>query len=301
MQFRWANPTDLPAVTALMAATGTTIDTANRTGFHDFIERRMYRPEWMRVADRDGEVMAAAVFWGPPEGDTPASLDGLFGDASTWTPLLAEVPNIDYHMFLPGNWRDDPAVTAALHPRQSAAAAAGLTELLERYRYEWTTGAPVPRSTGRLDFRPEPDDSAWARMFAAVAEGSLDHNTRDEVAKVGPSKYAEAEVELYKSFPSPRDWWFFAYDQAGELVGFGLPSTNHGGPVVGFLGVLPAYRGRGYVDEILDGITRSHIDRDAKRIVADTDSTNEPMARSFERSGYHRFGVRLVFSRPTAS
>jgi RimJ/RimL family protein N-acetyltransferase len=173
--------------------------------------------------------------------------------------------------------------------------------MLERYRYEWTTSAPVSPPTGRLTFRPEPDDAAWARMFAEIAEGSLDHNTREEVAKLGRAKYAEAEVELYKSFPGPRDWWFFAYDQAGELVGFGLPSANHAGPVVGFIGVLPAYRGRGYVDEILAEITRWHVDLGAKRIVADTDSTNEPMARSFERSGYNRFGVRLVFSRPTAS
>jgi RimJ/RimL family protein N-acetyltransferase len=296
MRFRWATNDDLPAITALLAATGTTIDTA-KPRFPEFVDRKMYRPEWTRVADRSGAVVAAAVFWGPPEGDCPVSLDGLFGDASAWTPLLAGVPDIDYHVFLPGDWRDDPAVTAALEPRRRAAAGAGLTEMLERYRYEWTQSAPVPPPSARLEFRPEPDDVAWARMFADVAVGSLDHNTREEVARLGPAGYAEAEVELYRSFPSPREWWFFAYDRAGELVGFGMPSANHGGPVVGFLGVLPAHRGHGYVDEILAGITRWHAGRDAQRIVADTDSTNVPMARCFERSGYRRFGVRFVFSR----
>jgi hypothetical protein len=55
-------------------------------------------------------------------------------------------------------------------------------------------------------------------MFADVAEGSLDHNTREKVTRLGQAAYAGAEVERYKSFLSPREWWFLAYDRAGETV-----------------------------------------------------------------------------------
>jgi RimJ/RimL family protein N-acetyltransferase len=131
-------------------------------------------------------------------------------------------------------------------------------------------------------------------MFAAVADGSLDAGTRDEVRRLGLVGYAEAEVELYKSMPGERSWWRFAYDQAGDLVGFAMPSRNNGGPVVGFLGVLPAHRGHGYAADLLAEITADLADLGAERIVADTDATNMPMAATFDRLGYRRFGIRLV-------
>ena len=47
-----------------------------------------------------------------------------------------------------------------------------------------------------------------------------------------------------------------AYDAAGELVGFALPSAEQtGGPVVGYLGVLAEHRGNGYSDDLLAEIT----------------------------------------------
>ncbi len=75
-----------------------------------------------------------------------------------------------------------------------------------------------------------------------------------------------------------------------------MPSANSGGPVVGFLGVLPSHRGHGYVDDLLAEITADLADMDAQRITADTDATNTPMAAAFDRAGYHRFGIRLVAS-----
>jgi RimJ/RimL family protein N-acetyltransferase len=40
------------------------------------------------------------------------------------------------------------------------------------------------------------------------------------------------------------------------------------------------------------------VDAGAERIVADTDTTNVPMARAFERAGYRTFAIRLVLSAP---
>jgi RimJ/RimL family protein N-acetyltransferase len=61
--------------------------------------------------------------------------------------------------------------------------------------------------------------------------------------------------------------------------------------------VLPEYRGRGYVDEILAEVTRIlAIEAGATAIHADTDLGNQPMAAAFERLGYRNFGRRLVLS-----
>ena len=79
--------------------------------------------------------------------------------------------------------------------------------------------------------------------------------------------------------------------QAGEVAGFGVPSRNTEFPVVGYLGVLPEHRGRGYVDEILAEITRILVaDAGATTIHADTDLENRPMAAAFERCGYRVTG-----------
>ncbi len=82
-----------------------------------------------------------------------------------------------YEITLPPGWRSDPAA-AAFGWRRDAAARAGLTGELERIRFEWTPGAGLPRSSGRLVFRPERDDEVFLDVFRQIAVGSLDVITR---------------------------------------------------------------------------------------------------------------------------
>ncbi|MEY7974187.1 GNAT family N-acetyltransferase [Saccharomonospora xinjiangensis] len=69
---------------------------------------------------------------------------------------------------------------------------------------------------------------------------------------------------------------------------------------VGYLGVLPELRGRGYVDDILGDITRFHAAEGADRITATTDVPNTPMAKAFERANYRMTEVRMVFKAPAS-
>ena len=70
----------------------------------------------------------------------------------------------------------------------------------------------------------------------------------------------EAATQHYEDelarYASPRDWWRIATLSGGEPVGFVLPARNDYGPIIAYLGVLPAHRGNGYVDEILGEGTR---------------------------------------------
>jgi RimJ/RimL family protein N-acetyltransferase len=313
MLFRTSTDADIDRVRELLAApeSGGAVTTMTVDRFDRNLGTGHYRPQWIQVAEEDdGRIVAAALLWGFPDGRYPLALDALLiddrvtGAEDVFTELVRaaivsrplDAEPLEYHVFLPGQWRTDAAITAGLTVRLAAAAAAGLTEHLERFRYEWTADMGVPARSTRLRFRPEPDDEAWVTMFADVAAGSLDAATRAEVDRLGVRGYAAADVELYKTMPGDRSWWKFAYDTSGDLVGFAMPSRNDAGPVVGFLGVLPAYRGRGYADDLLAEITADLADLGAQRIVADTDATNTPMAASFDRAGYHRFGVRLVAS-----
>jgi RimJ/RimL family protein N-acetyltransferase len=77
-----------------------------------------------------------------------------------------------------------------------------------------------------------------------------------------------------------------------------LPNRNTDGAVVGYLGVLPALRGRGYINDLVAHATRFHAGRGEPRIAATTDTTNRPMAAAFEHAGYRACGIRYVLSEP---
>lgn len=310
MHIRTMVEADLDRVRALLADQSVNNPTVER--FDELTATKAYRPEWTWVAEQGGTIVGMSLWWGFPEGDRPLALDGLYADLSItdpvplWTDLITPVfrtvgprdEQPQYHIFLSSGWRSDPAVVEALTPRLAAAAAAGLSETLERLRYEWLPEFGAPARSTRLSFRAEPDDEAFVSVFRRVAEGSLDANTRASMIRKGAEGYAREELEHIKMMPGPREWWRLACDGDGELVGFGIPSANANGPVVGFLGVLPEHRGHGYVDDILAEITAFLAATGAQRIVADTDITNRPMAASFERAGYRNFAIRLVASRP---
>ncbi|MEV4573434.1 GNAT family N-acetyltransferase [Nonomuraea jabiensis] len=305
MLFRTAVEDDLDRL--LGCVVDESISWAHPERLLSFLESGNYRYDriWLAVAD-DGEILARAVWWGFPDGDRPLALDCLYVHPSVddRVGLAAELLRrahdaygqaIEYHVFVTNGWREHPKAAAAIAWRWEAAGRAGLTEELERLRYEWTAG-PVPEPSDRLVFRGEDDDEVFVEAFRRVAVGTLDFHTRQALATVDPLEQAREDVRDNRSMRGDRSWWRLAYDKSGDLVGVALPSANDGGPVVGYLGVVPEHRGHGYVDDLLGEITRSHAERGVQRIVADTDSGNVPMARAFERAGYRNFAIRLVLS-----
>jgi GNAT superfamily N-acetyltransferase len=283
-----------------------------------------YRPEWTWVAEDEGRVLARAIWWGFADAAHPLVLDCVSasgslragGSAPGRAALAARLitagqqalrrpgPSVapGYEINLPAGWRSDPAAAAAFAWRRDAAARAGLTDELERIRFEWTPEAGLPRSSGRLVFRPEPDDDAFLDVFRQIAVGSLDVITRREVAALGAARQARDDMGIYLAMPGERDWWRLAYTadggQPGQLAGMILPNRNSSGAVVGYLGVVPGMRGRGYIDDLVAETTRFHAGHGEPRIAATTDVTNVPMAAAFERAGYRAWGIRYVLSEP---
>jgi hypothetical protein len=58
------------------------------------------------------------------------------------------------------------------------------------------------------------------------------------------------------------------------------------GAIIGYVGVLPAQRGHGYIDEILAEGTRVLAAQNVPRIRASTDLGNVTMAAAFVRAGW---------------
>lgn len=308
MKIRTTVEADLDTIHTLIAEQS--LNTVTRERYDEYLVSGAYRHDWSWVLEDDDRIIALAIWWGLEQFDHPFSIDGLYcvpgvDRIPVWTELIrhalgtipAEADQPEYHIFVPNGWRDQPDVVAELEPRLQAAAAAGLSEVTERLRYEWVPGTGSPARSTRLRFAPG-DDEAFLDVFRRVIEGSLDASTRRAVARVGVDGAAKEDLEIYQSMPGERSWWRLAYDDTGALVGFALPSANNGGPVVGYLGVLAEHRGNGYSDDLLAEITHVLVETGAERIRADTDLTNKPMAASFERLGYRNHAVRMVASYP---
>ncbi len=117
-----------------------------------------------------------------------------------------------------------------------------------------------------------------------------------EDARSAVDATAREEMGFYLSAPGKREWWRIAYTCEGEVAGMGIPSATPYSVNVGYLGVVPEFRGRGYVDEVLAEITRLHVANGESRITATTDMGNTPMAAAFGRAGYRNTEIRINLS-----
>ncbi|MEU0271938.1 GNAT family N-acetyltransferase [Streptomyces sp. NPDC006307] len=249
-----------------------------------------YRPEWTWIAERDGEVVARAAWWGGPDDTEPMLLnwfDVADGEEEAGAELLRRAAHrTEYELILPAGWRERPDVRAAGEARIAAAQAAGMRLLVERFSYRWTPECGLPERPGRLEFRPEPDDDVILDVLRRVHSVTLDAHALRAIAEHGPDAAAREELDFFRWCPSPRAWWQLAYTPDGELVGLHIPAHNTAGPIVGFIGVVPEQRGHGYAYDLLVECTHFLAERGARFIAGATDQGNVPMAKHFARAGH---------------
>jgi hypothetical protein len=258
--------------------------------YREFVTLGQYRPEWTWVALRDNRVVARAAWWSGPEDDAPMTLDWLDfapGEDDAAVELLRNAGfGVEYCLLLPARWRDEPDVRAAGEARIDVARRAGMRPFVERLRYVWTPADGLPARPGRLTYRPEPDDDVILDVLRRVAHGSLDAHDRLTLDKGGVEAVARDNLEFLQWMPSPREWWRLAFTPSGELVGLTAPGRNYSVPVIGIVGVVPEQRGNRYAYDLLVEATHLLVEAGVEEIAADTDTTNTPMAATFQRAGY---------------
>lgn len=268
------------------------------------------RAEWTWAAfSTSGEVVGRLLLWAPADKSEPVSLEMLDVNApdsrrqATAVGLLAaarrelchdsseSLPN--YELRLPVGWRQDQVVGQAVDWRLGVLRSVGMVQANERLQLEWGDAMPLPTKPTGLHFRTA-EDLEFLALFEAAARGSLDVATRMDLLTMTPAKQATADFEFYRDCPGERSWWRVAADRAGVAVGFVIPSATPYHRNIGYLAVLPEFRGRGFVDELLCYATRFHAGQGAPGITATTDVVNEPMAAAFARAGYEVTEIRLV-------
>ncbi|MER6631375.1 GNAT family N-acetyltransferase [Streptomyces sp. NPDC000987] len=259
-----------------------------------------HRPDWKRVALRDGTVVARGAWWGGPEDTRPVNInwfDVAEGEEEAGARLLRTAPwHVDkLELTLPAHWRDEPALRTAAETRFRAARAAGYELLVERYLYRWTPECGLPERPGRLRFAAEPDDAVFLDALRRIHSATLDAHALRAVALGGADRAAREELDFFHWLPSPRCWWQVARTSQGDPVGIHIPAHNPTGPCVGFIGVLPEQRGHGYAYDLLVECTRFLAEQGADFVAAATDRANTPMAAHFARVGYPVVRERVNF------
>jgi RimJ/RimL family protein N-acetyltransferase/GNAT superfamily N-acetyltransferase len=269
------------------------------------LESGRRRPGWMWVALDGGHLVARAAWWARHAGAGPDVLDifdivehprGVgIGARLLQTAMATAVPAgrcaPEYSRFVPPDWRAHIASRRVVREPMAAIEQTGGRFFVERLRFEWHPGTPIPEPSGRLAFRPVEERTQLVTLMTAVLEGTLDAHGRADLVTMSPE---EAAIRQYQgelmSYESPRDWWLIAELPGGVPVGFVIPAHNGYHPIIAYIGVVPAHRGNGYVHEILAEGTRILAGQDVPRIRASTDLGNTPMAEAFRRAGWVNFG-----------
>ncbi|WP_436498716.1 GNAT family N-acetyltransferase [Actinokineospora sp. HUAS TT18] len=263
------------------------------------------KPEWLWLALRGDRVVARAGWWSRAGDEHPAFLDifDIDGDVEDSVRLLeTALPAVipagatppEYYRSIPADWRDDPASRQAVEDRMGALERVGAKLFVERLRLEWRPGTPIPESSGRLAFRPVGDPAELIDLMTLVLDGTLDAHSVDDLTRMTPAEAARAQYhDELERYESPSDWWRIATLPDGEPVGFVTPAHNGYNPIIGYIAVVPAHRGHGYIHDLLAEGTRVLAEQDVPRIRAATDVGNVPMAAAFARAGYVTFERRI--------
>lgn len=268
-----------------------------------------YRPEWLWVALRGAEVVARLAFYGSPGADHPHSVDWLDPGAGPdrvevgarlMVAAYAEISDAaglrpEYQIFLTPGWRDRPPAAAAVADRIAAGEKAGLEVFVERFGYTWEPADGIPPRGTRLEYR-EGTDEEFVAAVVATFPGTLDAHHSEQLGRRSPREVAEEELSYGRPpmVEGGRDRWRLAYTRDGELAGLVVPTDRGGGRGgMGYVAVLPAHRGHGYVAEILAEAVHVQLEHGATRVTANTDFGNRPMAAAFESAGFRVTSNRI--------
>ena len=282
------------------------------------------RPEWCFVAEEGGEIVGRIGYWNRPR---------VSPDTRFVNPLLLDLPwGGDYRRIgsrllseSMAALREEGAEVIDMGidcPTDAdALTARRVAELLLSHGWECTretlrfdlnleSSVPLTRARGqaatssRLTYRPieEVGDEAFIAAFARAIEGTLDQPAKRAIEREGTAAKARGSVASVRrlvrdaGWRVDEGWWQLGYTEEGALAGFVMPAVNASGDgVIWWIGVLPERRGHRYVDDLLTLTAKTLCGAGVKRIVADTDIENRPMAAAFERGGWRRFATSATY------
>jgi RimJ/RimL family protein N-acetyltransferase len=286
--------------------------TEHAPSVHEYLERLLIQGyvhhEWLLVLEEARQIIGTIAYWTQPSIGTPTDfvlLELPWDRADAFELGARFVQHAVRHMqalgasgtighvidLPPGRpqWQYFPEQRAALLTQL------GFVLQRETLRWECQVGAMLRTASPRLSFRPleEVGEAAFLEAIERGSDGTLDRRIRQAREQAGPAQHAASLFGALQHMGYARGWWQLAYTQTGELVGFVMPCANQ---TVGYIGVLPEYRGQGYSADLLERLTATFAAAGVSTILADTDVFNDPVAKAFRRAGWSQFGRRQEYA-----
>lgn len=169
----------------------------------------------------------------------------------------------------------------------------------ERHRAGRSADRPRPRAIVRFAAFEDVGEAGFLDALERVSAGTLDARVLANRDRLGPAGEARESLDDLRSMEWQPGWWELAFDSDGALVGLVAPACAPSMTTIGYVGVVPEQRGRGYVDDLLArGTATLRRAVPDLEIRADTDVANDAMAAAFKRAGYKEFASRREFEYP---
>ncbi|MFG2773448.1 GNAT family N-acetyltransferase [Streptomyces sp. NPDC048350] len=310
---RPARPDELPALVEHPADPER--NAATRAYLTQLLDSACTRPEWCLVAeDGEGRLTGSVVLWTLPGHDVPLAVvlfEAPEDSPETGSALLdaaaakaGELGATELEHVV-----DSPAQAPQFQRnperRGELLRAAGFEVVRDGRRFSLRTPAVsggtgvLPADDPRLTFRslaelgPDPFVAVLAELLADTADARLAADVRQH----GVRRAAELLFEETAELKHEPEWWELGHDADGTVAVISLPAESPSVPVIGFVGVAPAHRGKGYATSVVVRGTRVLTAAGATEIRGDCDRANVAMAKAFQRAGYVNFADRLEFAR----
>lgn len=325
MQIRPLSPSETPIFVDLWAE-----ERAEIQRYVDLMtERRALRPGWFFVLEENGSPIGGVAYWAIPSAEKPSdfvllNLPWERKDVVDLGEMLIRESMSQLGLFELGHVLDFPSSYPQWqqHPelRQAILERLGLVLKRETFRFTWNNELPPPQPSSRLRFVSLPDireDSMrqkgveppdveekqereaetnfFVGIISWVSQGTLDRAIRSEIDEYGAYKQAWMLWEELSRMEHEPSWWQIAYLE-DEVVGFVMPTCSPGAGTIGYIGVVPEQRGKGFIDDLLAQGTRTLLEAGSTLINTDTDVNNEPMIDAFLHAGYVQFARRQEYA-----
>jgi mycothiol synthase len=171
----------------------------------------------------------------------------------------------------------------------------GLHVLAELVYMERDLAASPPAVQDGLTWRcyGEYDDEQLMRVIAATYEGSLDCPELCGVRTMEEVIAAHKASGVFR----PESWWIA--QREGEAVGCILVNDVAVGAKadVVYVGVAPAWRGRGYARAMIEHASAATAERGLHTLVLAADAQNAPAMRIYRAAGFNEIARRTAYVR----
>ncbi len=282
------SPDELLPAARLLFAAASDADRETRAGrFAALVTSGEIDASGLLLAKRNGTPVGACVVQLLDGGSAvvvpPSPEGGVASDAlaAASVALLARSPSVIAHLFL-----DIPDVSkAAPLVRHGFRSTATITHMLRDLEH-------LPPPPVGLTFEPSATSPAlFGETLLATYDGSLD------VPEANTDRPADDILTGYRpGQPDPPHWWL-ARDPAGAPVGVVILVPPRFAPTweVGYLGVVPAARGRGFGAVMVRFALRQIRDQGAAHVTLSVDTRNEPALGVYRRYGFRSYHEQRVF------